>query len=70
MKGKQRKQAARFGPKWWNREGHVSISWPGHEWNIETWGMDGRWPRACHTCVDLYQNSPPLTPLRPHEGLL
>lgn len=61
MKGtaRRRKMAARFGPKWWDRNGHISFWNPTEGWT--TWGCsDPRdedsgfvWPRPAQCCVDI-----------------
>ena len=56
-------RAARFGPAWWDRRGHVGyletrtnltdtglkITGPA----VVSWGVDGEWPRPCRGCFDL-----------------
>lgn len=57
MKGitKQHKQAARFGPKWWNRNDHISTwtPWDGwHTWGFDEFHRDFEWPRPARCCVE------------------
>ena len=44
----QQQTRARFGPAWWDRQGHATIDIDGR---VTTHGIDGDWPRPCAQCV-------------------